>query len=182
MIGTHSTKGEIMRRISAAVMGILVLVSVGCGQNSKAKQSAIPADAKMLNFSLQDVNGQTLDMRQHFGKVVIVDFWDTWCGPCKREIPHFVELYDQYKGKGLEIVGVAFARQGAPAVKQFGEQYKINYANAVFNQEAQKLFGSPPSIPTTYIIDQQGNISEKVVGYRDKAYWEGRIKTLLKVS
>ncbi len=175
------TKGEIMRRVSALMVGLLMLASMGCGGESKSK-TAIPADAKMLNFSIQDVNGQTLDMRQHFGKVVIVDFWDTWCGPCKREIPHFIELYDQYKGKGLEIVGVAFARQGAPAVKQFGEQYKINYTNAVFNQEAQKLFGSPPSIPTTYIIDKQGNVHEKVVGYRDKAYWEGKIKTLLNVS
>jgi thiol-disulfide isomerase/thioredoxin len=170
-----------MRRISAIVMGVLLLVSIGCGQ-SKSKQPAVPADAKMLNFSMQDMNGQPVDMRQHFGKVVIVDFWDTWCGPCRKEIPHFVDLYSQYKGKGLEIVGVAFARQGNDAVKQFATQNGINYTSAIFNEEAAKLFGSPPSIPTTYIIDQQGNISEKVVGYRDKAYWEGRIKTLLKVS
>jgi thiol-disulfide isomerase/thioredoxin len=177
-----STKGEIMRRISALVMSLLVLVSIGCGGDSKSKTPAAPADAKMLNFSIQDVNGATHDMRQHFGKVVIVDFWDTWCGPCKREIPHFVELYSQYKEQGLEIVGVAFARQGAPAVKQFGEQYKINYTSAIFNQEAQKLFGSPPSIPTTYIIDKTGNVHEKIVGYRDKAYFEQKIKTLLNIS
>lgn len=169
--------GKIMRRLSAVVVGILVLVSVSCG--GKAKTPAIPADAKMLNFKLMDVNGKEIDMRQHFGKVVILDFWDTWCGPCRKEIPHFVELHDQYKGKGLVIVGVAFARQGQEAVKKFGEEYKINYISAVFNQEAQQLFGSPPSIPTTYIIDKTGNISEKVVGYRDKAYWEKRIKPLL---
>lgn len=177
------TKGEWMRRISAVVLGILVLTAVSCGGSGKAKTStAIPADAKMLNFTVADVNGQPIDMRQHFGKVVILDFWDTWCGPCKKEIPHFVELYDQYKGKGLEIVGVAFARQGAGAVKQFGEQYKINYTSAIFGPEAQKLFGSPPSIPTTYIIDQNGNIHEKIVGYRDKAYFEQKIKSLLKVA
>lgn len=175
------TKGDLMRRVSAVFMGILLLTAVSCGAGSKAK-TVIPADAKMLNFKIQDMNGQTVDMRQHFGKVVILDFWDTWCGPCRKEIPHFVELYSQYKGKGLEIVGVAFARQGAEAVKQFAQQNGINYTSAIFNQEAQSLFGSPPSIPTTFIIDQNGNISEKVVGYRDKAYWEGRVKTLLKVS
>ncbi len=175
------SKGDLMRRVSAVFMGILLLTAVSCGEGSKAK-TAIPADAKMLNFKIQDMNGQTVDMRQNFGKVVILDFWDTWCGPCRKEIPHFVELYSQYKGKGLEIVGVAFARQGAEAVKQFAQQNGINYTSTIFNQEAQSLFGSPPSIPTTYIIDQNGNISEKVVGYRDKAYWEQRVKTLLKLS
>jgi thiol-disulfide isomerase/thioredoxin len=174
------TKGEVMRRISAVFMGLLLLTAVSCGAGTKAK--TVPADAKMLNFKVQDINGNTVDMRQNFGKVVILDFWDTWCGPCRKEIPHFIDLYSQYKGKGLEIVGVAFARQGPDAVKQFAQQNGINYTSTIFNQEAQALFGSPPSIPTTFIIDQQGNISEKVVGYRDKAYWEGRIKTLLKLS
>ena len=170
-------KGEIMRRFSAVILGILVLTAVSCG-GSKAK-TVIPADAKMLNFKMMDVNGKEVDMRQHLGKVVILDFWDTWCGPCRKEIPHFVELHSQFKSKGLEIVGVAFARQGQEAVKKFGDEYKINYTNAIFNQEAQQMFGSPPSIPTTFIIDKNGNIAEKVVGYRDKAYWEQRIKTLL---
>ncbi len=169
-----------VRTIAAAVMGILVLTAVSCG-GSKAR-TAIPADAKFLNFTVSDVNGKTIDMRQHFGKVVIVDFWDTWCGPCKMEIPHFIDLYKQYNGKGLEIVGVAFARQGPDAVKQFTQQNGINYTSALFNQQAQSLFGSPPSIPTTYVIDQSGNINEKIVGYRDRNFWEQKIKTLLKLS
>jgi cytochrome c biogenesis protein CcmG/thiol:disulfide interchange protein DsbE len=110
---------------------------------------------------------------------VILDFWDTWCGPCRKEIPHFVELYDQYKDDGLEIVGVAFARKGNDAVKQFGEQYKINYTSAVFNDEAGQMFGRPRSIPTTFIINKQGEIAETVVGYRPKAFFEGKVKELL---
>ena len=173
------TKGKVVRRVSVVLLGLLALLAVSCNEKQTTK---VPADAKFLNFKMADVNGNTIDMRQHFGKVVIVDFWDTWCGPCKMEIPHFIELYKQYNGKGLEIVGVAFARQGAEAVKQFTQQYNINYTSALMNQEAQALFGSPPSIPTTYIIDQNGNISEKIVGYRDQKFWEQRIKTLLKVS
>jgi thiol-disulfide isomerase/thioredoxin len=169
-----------MRRVAAITLGILLLASMGCGQGS-GKTAAIPADAKMLNMTLNDINGTPINMRQHLGKVVILDFWDTWCGPCRMEIPHFVELYGQYKDKGLVIVGVAFARQGNDAVKQFAQQNNMNYLCTVFNDEAKTLFGSPPSIPTTYIIDQKGEINEKVVGYRDKSYFEGKIKTLLKL-
>ncbi len=136
----------------------------------------------MLNFALMDINDRPVDMRKHLGKVVIVDFWDTWCGPCRKEIPHFVELYSQYQGKGLEIVGVAFGRQGKDAVRKFGDDMGINYTSTLFNEEAQKIFGAPNSIPTTFIIDQNGEIVEKVVGYRDKAFFEGKIKSLLKLS
>jgi hypothetical protein len=77
---------------------------------------------------------------------------------------------------------VAFARGGPEVVKQFTQQNGINYTSALMNQETQALFGSPPSIPTTFVIDQNGNINEKIVGYRDRTFWESKIKTLLKLS
>lgn len=175
-----SGKGKKMTRIAALMLAVLMIASIGCGENSKSKK--LPQDAKSLNFSMTDIHDRTIDMRQFYGKVVIIDFWDTWCGPCRKEIPHFVELYSQYKGKGLEIVGVAFARQGKDAVKQFTNDYKINYTSALFNKEAQRIFGSPSGIPTTFIIDQNGNIVEKAVGYRDKVFFEQKIKSLLKLS
>jgi thiol-disulfide isomerase/thioredoxin len=170
-----------MRKIAALSLAVMLMVSVGCS-NDAPKKAAIPADAKNLNFSMVDVNGNTVNMRENFGKVVIVDFWDTWCGPCRKGIPELVELYDTYKDRGLVIAGVAFARQGTPAVKKFTEDMKISYISGIFNPEAQALFGSPPSIPTTYIINQQGEIVEKVVGYHPKSYFEDKIKSLLKIS
>jgi thiol-disulfide isomerase/thioredoxin len=157
-----------------------MLATVGCGKS--ADKTTGRADAKMLNLTLVDVNNNTVDLSDHLGKVVIVDFWDTWCGPCKREIPHFVELYEEYQPQGLEIVGVAFARQGPLAVKKFSERYNINYACALMNEDARRLYGSPPSIPTTYIINQKGEISEKVVGYRPKEFFEQKIRALLDLS
>lgn len=175
---TNLIKGDHMRKFAALFLAVLMTVTLGCSKDGP-KVKAIPADAKMLNFTMSDINGQSINMREHFGKVVIVDFWDTWCGPCRKGIPEFVELYDAYKDKGLVIVGAAFARQGVPAVKQMSDQLKISYPSAIFNEETKALFGSPPSIPTTYIIGKNGEVAEKVVGYHAKSYFEEKIKTLL---
>jgi len=169
-----------MRKSVSFLLLILLGVQVGgCKPGGKASSANIPADAKMLNLTLSDVDGNTIDLRQFYGKVVIMDFWDTWCGPCRREIPAFAELYGEYKHKGFVMVGVAFARRGNKAVKDFAKQYGINYHNTIFNQEAARLYGKPPSIPTTFIINQQGEVHKKVVGYHDKAFFEREIKQLL---
>jgi thiol-disulfide isomerase/thioredoxin len=171
-----------MRQLFAVFLATLLIAFIGCGGSSKPKADLKNVDAKNLNLTVMDVNDVEYNLRQYLGKVVIIDFWDTWCGPCKKEIPHFVDLYAQYKDQGLEIVGVAFGRNGKEAVKQFGKEYKMNYTNAIFNDEAGALFGRPRSIPTTFIIDKKGQIADKVVGYRDKAYFENKIKELLAAS
>jgi len=171
-----------MKRFVSITLGIMLIASIGCSGTAKKEIDLANVDAGKLNLTLTDVNDQSHNLRQHLGKVVIIDFWDTWCGPCKKEIPHFVELYDEYNAQGLEIVGVAFGRKGKGAVKKFGEQYKINYTNAMFNDEAGAIFGRPRSIPTTYIIDRKGQIAEKITGFRNKEYFETRIKELLQAS
>jgi len=168
-----------MKSLLTLALATLMLASIGCGQSSEKAAPAKVEDAKKLNFTYQTVDGETVDARQYYGKVVIVDIWDTWCGPCKKGIPHLIELYDQYKGD-VEIVGLAFARYGAPKVKEFADQIKMNYHNGIFGEDAAKIFGSPRSIPTCFIIGKNGEIAETVVGYRPKEFFEQKIQALLK--
>ena len=130
-------------------------------------------------FTLQDLNGKNVSLADFQGKVLILDFWATWCPPCVKEIPHFIELYEQYKDKGLEIVGISLDREGISVVKAFVQKYQIKYPIMMTDGKVDKAFGGIPSIPTTFLIDSAGNISKKYVGYNDKAVFEADIKKLL---
>ena len=118
-------------------------------------------------------------MSDYKGKALIIDVWDTWCPPCKAEIPHFIELYNEYNSKGLEILGVAGARYGRAAVEKFIKDYGMNYHNAILNEDFYRGFGPINSIPTTFVIDTEGNIYKKYIGYNEKSVFEADVKAVL---
>jgi len=112
------------------------------------------------------------------GKVIILDFWATWCGPCKREIPHFIELYTEYQGLGLEVVGVDVGEPSS-RVGPFVQQAGINYNMVLGTQKMVNDYGPINGIPTTYVISQDGKIFRRYVGYRPKETFEQDVRTLL---
>ncbi len=148
-------------------------------ENAAKDYAAAKAKTAAYNFSLVTMDGKKVSLADFKGKALIVDVWDTWCPPCRAEIPHFVELYDKYKEKGLEILGVAGGREGADAVKRFIRDYGIQYPNAIATQEFVDGFGGIYSIPTTFVIDKKGNIVQKYVGLRPKQVFENDIKSIL---
>lgn len=140
--------------------------------------SALAQD-KAPNFSLKSSNGSVVELAKLKGKVVVLNFWATWCGPCRSEIPGFLDVYKQYKPKGLEIVGVSLDRGGWNEVKPFVEKYKITYPVVVGDGDLADAYGGIEAIPTTFVIDKKGNIVNKHLGYLNKAAFEKMIKGLL---
>ena len=143
------------------------------------KAPTSPVGKPAPSFTLQDLNGKTVSFSDFKGKVVVLDFWATWCPPCVMEIPHFIELYDQYKDRGFAMVGISVDREGVSVVESFVRKYRVNYPILMTDGQVQKTYGGIPSIPTTFVIDSAGNIRQKYVGYREKAVFEADIKTLL---
>jgi peroxiredoxin len=143
-----------------------------------SKTGGNPAPA----FTLQDLNGKTVSLADFKGKVVILDFWATWCPPCIKEIPDFIELYERYKDKGFEMLGISLDQAGISVVQSFAQKNKINYPIMMTDGQVHNAYGGITSIPTTFVIDPAGNIRKKYVGYVEKAVFEADIKKLLEIE
>ena len=131
------------------------------------------------NFILKEVKtGQPIILSHYKGKVVVVDFWATWCPPCRAEIPHWVALYNQYKNSGLVIIGVSMDDSPTP-VKPFIDEYHVDYPVVMGDNKVANEYGGIEGIPTTFVIDQKGDIVKQVVGYRSSGKFDKIIKKLL---
>jgi thiol-disulfide isomerase/thioredoxin len=131
------------------------------------------------DWQLNDLDGKTLKFSDFRGKVVILDFWATWCVPCRVKIPNFVELQKQYGDKGLRVVGVSLDEQGPEVVKNFVKQFGVAYPIVIGNQKVADAYGGIDAIPTTFVIDRKGRIVNQHMGYDDKAAFEKEIQSLL---
>jgi thiol-disulfide isomerase/thioredoxin len=133
-------------------------------------------------FSLRSLSGHKLDLADYRGKVVLLDFWATWCGPCRQEIPEFVRLQQRLGYQGFQVVGVSVDKSST-AVRQFFEQYGMNYPVAMCDSKTRQLYNGLTAIPTTLLIGRDGRIYAKVVGApADLGGLEARIRMLLEAG
>jgi thiol-disulfide isomerase/thioredoxin len=129
-------------------------------------------------FSLTDISGQKLTLDDYKGKVILLDFWATWCGPCRIEIPGFVELQKRYRDQGLAVIGISMD-DGPEPVKDFYKQFNMNYPVAVGDEKLAEMYGGILGLPTTMLIGRDGRIYAKHVGATDLSVFESEIKELL---
>lgn len=141
---------------------------------------ANPSDKKKApNFALKTLEGKTVKLSDYKGKIVLIDFWATWCPPCKKGIPDLIELQKSYS-KDLVVVGISLDQERTiKDLKPFIENYGINYPVVLGDQKVVLDYGGVNAIPTSFIVDQKGFIVDSHVGLVPKSVYENKIKTLL---
>ena len=133
-----------------------------------AEEPAV-ASLQAPDFSVKNLVGKTISSKDFKGKVVILNFWATWCPPCKEEIPGFVEAYNEYKDQGLEIIGLSLDQLSPEKVLEFARSYKVNYPVAMSTDKIYEAYQPGQYIPASIIIDKKGMIRHRHVGYLAKA-------------
>lgn len=161
---------------AGALAAVLVSLPAADAAKADAPQAGKPAPA----WELKDVDGKPVKSADFKGKVVVLDFWATWCPPCRAEIPSFVALQKQYGQDGLQVVGVSLDEKGPAVVKPFMKKMGINYPVVMGTPAVTDAYGGIEGIPTTFIIDREGRIVSRHTGLESKATFEKEIKPLLK--
>ncbi|MBN2453213.1 MAG: TlpA family protein disulfide reductase [Candidatus Omnitrophica bacterium] len=129
------------------------------------------------DLSLRDMNGNMVNLSDHKGKVIILDFFATWCPPCRQEIPDFVDLQNRYGGQGFVMIGVSLSRPDD--TRPFAEALGVNYTVMIADRKTVSLYGPIRAIPVTFVIGKDFKIARKYIGYRPKEVFEKDIIELL---
>jgi thiol-disulfide isomerase/thioredoxin len=175
-----------MRKIILIVVAAIIVIAIyamGRHRSAPGKSVAGPVTAHSVapDFSLEALNGQPLSLAAFKGKVVLLDFWATWCVPCRSEIPHFVEFQEKYGPQGLQVVGISMD-DGPKPVRQFYSEMKMNYPVAIGTEGVAQAYGGVLGLPITFLIDRDGRIYKKHIGEVDMSVLDQEIQTLLQAK
>jgi len=159
----------------ALAIATALVLAVTCGV-----RPAPPPGSANLNFTMQDMNGQTVRLADYRGRPVILNFWATWCGPCRAEIPALVALADQYKGQGLVVFGVTVDDQ-PDAARKFAQEFKINYPILIGlgQDQFQETYDAAIAIPVTWFIRADGTVQVIQKGPATREWFDAQAKALV---
>jgi peroxiredoxin len=174
----------VLKVILRSFAGLLLAAALftGCSNSNNSVKAAVKPDKQRKpapNFTLKDSTGQNVKLSDYRGKVVLLNFWATWCGPCKIEIPWFIEFQQAYKDKSFTVLGVSMDDEGWKVVKPFVAERKINYPVLVGTEETSQQYGGIDALPTTFVIDRDGRIASIHQGLVSKSEYENEIRDLL---
>src|SRR5665811_2003464 len=167
---------------ASAALGLLL---ASCSKPSNAPAVNLKSETQRKqapNFSLKDANGNPVNLSDYRGKVVLVNFWATWCGPCEIEIPWFVEFEQKYRDQGFAVLGLSMDDDGWKAVRPYIASHKINYRVMIASEVVSQQFGDIEALPTSFVLDRQGRIATNHVGLVDKRDYQNEILKLLEVA
>lgn len=157
----------------AFVLALILSFGTACSRAEPVPATVAPA------WKLAGPDGKEVSFAQFKGKVVVVDFWATWCGPCRTEIPGYIALQKKHEKDGLVIVGIA-VNDTPESVKAFVEKQGVNYTIVMGDDAVVEAFGGIEGIPTTFIIDREGKIRERKVGAENPAEYAATVEKYLK--
>jgi len=143
--------------ILCLLMGEISLFS-SCSKGKSSAPSMAP------DFALKTLDGQEITLSQLKGKTVLLDFWATWCGPCRESIPHLIQLYKTYQGKGFEVIGMNLDKGDIEVIRHFIKSMDIPYPVVVSSEDIARNYGVT-GLPTSFFIDKEGKIREKIMGF-----------------
>jgi peroxiredoxin len=156
----------------------------GCSSGARTVKAASirPASERKPapDFALKDADGRTVHLSDYKGKVVLLDFWATWCGPCRMEIPWFIEMQRQNRDRGFEVLGVSMDDNGWEDVKPFLAEMEVNYRIVIGNDATAEVYGGVESLPTTFLIDREGRIAVVHVGLTSRKDIQDGVEQLLR--
>jgi peroxiredoxin len=164
----------------AAVFAALWLA--GCGGAPDSVRAAVKAETARKpapDFTLKDGDGKVVKLSDYKGKVVLLNFWATWCGPCKIEIPWFVEFEQNFRDKGFAVLGVSMDEEGWSVVKPYVAAHKVNYRMLIGDDMTAQMYGGVESLPTSFLIDRQGRTAAVHIGLVSKKVYQDDIAQLL---
>ena len=170
--------------ISVLIAGIIVFEQDASAKSNQPLQSSSNATSenstklKAPDFTLTDMEGNNVSLSDYKGNVIIINFWATWCGTCKFEIPDLIDLYKKYDGD-VVVLGISLDYDGPTVVPPFANQYGINYPVLYGDSNIAGAYGNVTGIPTTFIIDRDLNLYRRYVGYRPAEVFEKDINDLI---
>lgn len=172
----------VSRRSLLAAAITIALGLAACSSSTSVRAEVKPVDKRNAapEFTLKDTDGRTVKLSDYKGKVVLLNFWATWCGPCKIEIPWFMDFEQQYKDQGFSVLGVAMDDDGWQVVRPFLAEHKVNYRVMVGDEVTAQLYQGLDSLPTTFVLDREGRIAQTHVGLISKSEYQNEITQLLK--